>query len=126
MQKLLTHARDALEKMPREPSDQPVSEVLEILHKFSRDLEREMDGVADDNGLLQRILPRKEAFRRAIRVTAPDFVPVEKSLDDQYTSSSFSFLNNEETKDDVRTGKDNILSVSKAIYIEEVSDSANK
>ena len=120
VRELLSEARSLLEEMPDEPSDQPVSEVMEILHTFSRDLEREMDGVADENGLLQRILPKKEDFRKAIRMTAPNFIPFEKSQNNQYTLSQFSFLNNEETEEDLDAYEETQTTSSTAIYIDEV------
>ncbi|KAG6382183.1 hypothetical protein JVT61DRAFT_833 [Boletus reticuloceps] len=67
-----------ISKLPRAPSNDPVSEVLQALNAFSRELFRRVEGTPDANGLLQTIRPHQQAFRRAIRSTAPVFVPWEK------------------------------------------------
>ncbi|KAF8419805.1 P-loop containing nucleoside triphosphate hydrolase protein [Boletus edulis BED1] len=67
-----------ISKLPRAPSNDPVSEVMQALSAFSRELSRRVEGTPDENGLLQTIRPHQQAFRRAIRSTAPNFVPWEE------------------------------------------------
>lgn len=75
-----------LGQLPREPSPDPRSEISTLLHIFTSDLLRHVEGVPDDDestfgsgiGLIQAIRPAQERFRRAIRETAPDFKPFER------------------------------------------------
>jgi hypothetical protein len=66
-----------ISELPRAPSIDPVSEVLQALNVFSRELSRRLEGTPDKDGLLQTIRPHQQGFRRAIRGTAPKFVPLE-------------------------------------------------
>ena len=65
-------------KLPRAPSNDPVSEVLQTLNMFSRELSRRLGGTPEKGGLLQTIRLHQEVFRCAICGTAPAFVPWEK------------------------------------------------
>jgi len=53
-------------------------------------------GIADDEGLLQKIHPAQENFRRAIQATAPNFVPFEREFGSTAVLPKFSFLSKEE------------------------------
>ncbi|KAJ7115622.1 P-loop containing nucleoside triphosphate hydrolase protein [Mycena crocata] len=92
--------RDGLHQLPKPPSSDPVGEIAALLHQFIRELDSILEGVPDEEGLLQTIRPAQERFRRAIRDTAPDFRPFEP---DQETQSDGpppfpdpSFLSNED------------------------------
>ncbi|KAF9234007.1 P-loop containing nucleoside triphosphate hydrolase protein [Melanogaster broomeanus] len=61
------------------PSNDPVGDVLHVLSNFTRDLSRRLEGTPDEDGLLQAIRPHEEAFKHAIRATAPNFVPWAKT-----------------------------------------------
>lgn len=86
-------------KLPRAPSNDPVSEVLQTLAMFSRELFRRLEGTPDEGDLIQNIRPHQEAFRRAIRCTAPDFVPYEKKKAGKKLPKA-EFLQEEEGEDD--------------------------
>ncbi|KAF8839963.1 hypothetical protein BDN67DRAFT_952527 [Paxillus ammoniavirescens] len=64
-----------LRALPRAPSSDPVGEVLHVLNSFTRDLSHRLEGTPEKNGLLQTIRPHQQAFKRAIRQTAPNFIP---------------------------------------------------
>ena len=74
----IRETEEKISKLPRAPSSDPVSEVLQALNVFSRELSRRLEGTPDEHGLLQTIRPHQRAFRRAIRGTAPNFAPWEK------------------------------------------------
>lgn len=88
-----TEAR--ISKLPRATSNNPVGEVLHALDVFSRDLSRRLEGTPDKDGLLQTIRPYQQEFRRAIRSTAPNFVPWEKKKKGTSLPKA-NFLQNEE------------------------------
>ena len=78
--------RNLLGQLPRAPSSDPRGEISTLLHMFTSDLLRHVEGVPDDEhstfgsgiGLIQAIRPAQERFRRAIRETAPNFKPFER------------------------------------------------
>lgn len=46
-----------------------------MLSQFSRDLSKHLEGIPLEDGLLQAIKPEQQKFKKAIRDTAPAFVP---------------------------------------------------
>ena len=78
-----------------------------------------VEGTPGADGLLQAIRPKQQEFKEAVRNTAPDFRPFEKTDDDLVAESLTvpEFLSNEEKpclpKDD-----------DGAIYVDEVMDLA--
>lgn len=70
---------------PPEPSSDPRSDILRLLHEFASDIGRHTWGVPDDPdscfgglGLIQAIRLTQEKFRRTIRATAPNFQPFKR------------------------------------------------
>ncbi|KAG6883701.1 hypothetical protein C0993_004521 [Termitomyces sp. T159_Od127] len=78
IEKSIIAARDALHSLPKAPSSDPRNEIAILLHIFVRDLAREVEGVSEA-GLLQIVRPAHDKFRRAIRMTAPEFQPYERT-----------------------------------------------
>ncbi|KAI0359461.1 hypothetical protein OH77DRAFT_1419958 [Trametes cingulata] len=123
LQELLTITDEQLNKLPRPPSNDPLSEVLHLLSTFSRGLGRYLEGTADPEGLMQSIAPACEAFRHAIRSTEPDFRPYERQIairhPEVHKYVSPKFLLNEEIpytpSDDTR-----------AIFIDDVMNRARQ
>ncbi|KIK82818.1 hypothetical protein PAXRUDRAFT_832134 [Paxillus rubicundulus Ve08.2h10] len=115
-----------LRALPRAPSNDPVGEVLQVLSSFTRGLSRRLEGTPEEDGLLQTIRPYQLAFKRAIRETAPNFVPWDKSRRGCQLPKA-DFLANEEG-DDKGSGSDpesvSEDDCSKKIYINEVFDRA--
>ncbi|KIJ63510.1 hypothetical protein HYDPIDRAFT_40933 [Hydnomerulius pinastri MD-312] len=133
IQEELTNAlRDTeakLRALPKAPSNDPVGEVLHVLSLFTRDLSRRLEGTPDEDGLIQSIRPHQQAFRRAIRETAPNFIPWESKGSHKHLPKA-EFLANEEDDDgDARQDSDSVTSApssrqtfssSPEIYIDQV------
>lgn len=85
----IQEANTKLGALPKAPSTDPVGEVLHALRTFVRDLERRVEGTPEEDGLLQTIRPHQEEFRRAIRQTAPNFVPWEKTVSKELPKAAF-------------------------------------
>ena len=62
LEKSIIRARD-LNSLPKLPSDDPRGENSSLLHTSTSDLAQEIQGVSDENGLLQAIRPAQEKFR---------------------------------------------------------------
>jgi hypothetical protein len=88
-----------LRALPRAPSGDPVGEVLHVLSSFTRDLSHRLEGTPEENGLLQTIRPHQQAFKRAIRQTAPNFVPWAETQRGRELPKA-QFLANEEGDDE--------------------------
>ncbi|KAJ3503458.1 hypothetical protein NLJ89_g8422 [Agrocybe chaxingu] len=89
-------ARNALQSLPREPPSDPQTEVTNLLHAFVVDLARHVEGVPNQEGLLQCVRPAQEKFKRAIRETAPNFRPFESEYEGVRHIRRATFLENEE------------------------------
>ncbi|KAF9234014.1 P-loop containing nucleoside triphosphate hydrolase protein [Melanogaster broomeanus] len=94
-------------------ANDPVGDVLHVLSNFTRALSRRLEGTPDEDGLLQTIRPHEETFKRAIRATAPNFVPWEKSEPSRDLPKA-EFLANEEGYNEP------VSLTSQKIYIDEV------
>jgi hypothetical protein len=117
-----------LRALPRAPSSDPVGEVLHVLSSFSRDLSRRLEGTSDADGLLQTIRPCQEAFKRAIRRTAPNFIPWEKTQKSRELPEP-RFLANEEGDDedsDEESDDESEHEHEHKIYIDEVFKRAQR
>ncbi|KAG6887851.1 hypothetical protein C0995_012216 [Termitomyces sp. Mi166 len=143
IEKSVIATRDALHNLPKPPSSDPHNEIASLLHDFVRDLVRHVDGVPED-GLIQAIRPAQEQFRRAIRVTAPNFQSFERRHAKKKKLGKPGFLLSEEGHEDfaildgntdersaesVDESSDNGLIItpqSYAIYIDEVMQRANE
>ncbi|KIJ13509.1 hypothetical protein PAXINDRAFT_13626 [Paxillus involutus ATCC 200175] len=88
-----------LRALPRAPSGDPVGEVLHVLSSFTRDLSHRLEGTPEENGLLQTIRPHQQAFKRAVRQTAPNFVPWAETQRSRELPKA-QFLANEEGDDE--------------------------
>ncbi|KAG5642230.1 hypothetical protein DXG03_003375 [Asterophora parasitica] len=119
IEKTIINSRGALNCLPTAPSTDPQNEIASLLHGFVRNLARHVDGVPED-GLLQDIRPAQEAFRRAVRDTAPRFQPFEKRHHRKRIGRA-KFLSNEEGHDEF-TSSDG----KEPIYIDEVFARANR
>ncbi|KAJ2918308.1 hypothetical protein MD484_g2118, partial [Candolleomyces efflorescens] len=67
--------RQSIEQLPPPPSTDPVNDIADMLHTFTSDLRHHVDGIPNQEGLLQSIRPAQKRFRKAIRNTAPEFMP---------------------------------------------------
>ncbi|KAG6828831.1 hypothetical protein H0H87_000659 [Tephrocybe sp. NHM501043] len=99
IEKTIIATRDAIQNLPKPPSSDPRNEIAGLLHDFTRDLARHVEGVPED-GLLQAVRPAQEKFRRDIRITAPDFQPFEKRHAKRKKLEKPTFLLSEEGHED--------------------------
>lgn len=118
-----------MRKLPKAPSNDPVSEVWNVVGRFSSQLSRRLEGTPDADGILQNIRPHQQAFKRAIRATAPHFVPWK--MGDTRELPPVDFLANEE--DDPQEPKASSVLIprsptpqSEVIYIQDVLDRAQR
>ncbi|KAJ8514913.1 hypothetical protein ONZ45_g7596 [Pleurotus djamor] len=121
LQKALRKTEDSLALLPKEPSSDPFSEVMGLLHGFAGEVNHHVHGVSDEDGILQSVRPFQMQFRRAIRATAPLFVPLEKRSAKDFEFSHPIFLEDEgEEPFEVPSGNTGF------IYIDEVMARAQK
>ncbi|KAL0945228.1 hypothetical protein HGRIS_000741 [Hohenbuehelia grisea] len=108
--------------LPKEPSTDPLNEIMDLLTNFCKDLTDHIDGTPDENGLVQEIRPKQEEFQQKIRRTAPDFKPYEqaKAAGRSSTLKCPDFLLNEPDGGEV---EDQNLA---PIYIDQVYQRAQK
>ncbi|KAJ4482537.1 P-loop containing nucleoside triphosphate hydrolase protein [Lentinula aciculospora] len=119
LQQLIQKTREDLNKLPKEPSQDPLSDISVMIHGFGVDLSKILEGISEPDGLLQCIRPARETFKEEIRKTAPEFRPYEKKYALQRSMPRFWFLDNEESVQcqDQKEGDDTDF---KGIYIDEV------
>ncbi|KAG2158748.1 P-loop containing nucleoside triphosphate hydrolase protein [Suillus bovinus] len=91
---ILRKTQDEMRQLPKAPSTDPVGEVWNIIGQFSKQLFQRLEGTPDKDGILQTIRPHQQAFKRAVRSTAPQFVPWGKG--DARQLPVVDFLTNEE------------------------------
>ncbi|KAI9063947.1 hypothetical protein FKP32DRAFT_1603293 [Trametes sanguinea] len=100
LQELLTTTDELLNKLPKPPSSDALSEVLHLLSTFSKGLANFLEGTPNADGLLQSIRPACDAFQKAIRATEPDFRPYDSHAaqrdPDAHKYVVPAFLQNEE------------------------------
>lgn len=123
--------RETLEKLPKAPSADPSNEIANLLHGFVRDLARNVEGVPDEDGLLQLIRPSQESFRRAVRATAPQFQPFERRYAGRKKIEAAKFLISEdggETFEELSETEEDDLYIRpvERIYIDEVLHRAHQ
>jgi hypothetical protein len=69
-----------LESLPSGPSSNPQLEISTLILSFLRDLTAYVQGVPNESGIIQRLRPHNETFRKKIHFTLPRFSPYESSL----------------------------------------------
>lgn len=85
LQRSIQEIRGSIAALPSPPTRDPRSDILTLLHTFVQAASLQIQGVPDSvgsttkPGLIQAIRPEQETFKRAIRVTAPCFVPFEST-----------------------------------------------
>lgn len=112
LEKSIINTRRLLSTLPKAPSSDPLNEICTLIHSFTIDLGRHVEGVPNHDGLLQTIRPLQEKFRKSIRMTAPNFRPFESSLKEKRHLGRASFLANEEFEDNIGEASDSEEDVS--------------
>lgn len=117
--------RQALEKLPPPPSTDPINDIANLLHVFTSELGRHcIQGVPHHDGLLQAIRPAQLKFRKAIRETAPEFVPFEREKAGKKVLPKLRFLENEEEDGEEDTNLTDVDDEERMIYVDEVYERA--
>lgn len=113
LEKALGVTRNSLIQLPKKPSEDPRSEISTLLHDFTRDVARHVEGVPISTigpfanhskvekgsfreGLIQDINAAQEKFYIMVRSTAPNFRPFEKKDAQKKHLHSAAFLRLEE------------------------------
>ncbi|KAF4598880.1 hypothetical protein EYR38_007292 [Pleurotus pulmonarius] len=122
LQKALRRTEDALAALPKEPSADAFSEVMALLYTFTTDVSHHVGGVPNEDGLIQSIRPHQMQFRKAIRSTAPQFVPLERHVARDFKMTRPKFLDQEEATDAVDADAHSL----EPIFIDEVMARAQK
>ncbi|KAF8991459.1 P-loop containing nucleoside triphosphate hydrolase protein [Cyathus striatus] len=133
--KSIFKTREALSQLPREPSKDPMNDIATLLHEFTTDLTRHIEGIPIKDGLLQSIRPFQLKFKRSIGKTAPQFQPYEKRRARTVPKMKKPIFLLKEDVDDISSseeapehashnGKASQRRVEKTIYLDEVMDRA--
>lgn len=89
LQNLLKQTQDHLQKLPKPPPENPITEIIELVSGFSRSLSTYVDGTPDERGIHQTIRPLLNRFSKAIKGTAPDFRPYKALESMDYVPPTF-------------------------------------
>ena len=117
LSKLLERTTHELSRLPNPPSSEPVGDMMRLINTFVRSIERLVDGVPDEDGLIQALRGPHTEFKKAIRKTAPDFRPLTPPTSSEIPTipSPPRFLVDEDTE-----WQDQPIDDSGAIYVDEV------
>jgi hypothetical protein len=98
----------------------PVNDIANLLHIFTSELQRHcIQGVPHSDGLLQAMRPAQLRFRKAIRETAPEFIPFEREKAGKKTLPKPRFLDNEEEYGE--EGSEGLQArAARSVYVDEV------
>ena len=141
--RVMQFTEERLRALPKEPSNDPVGEVLRLLGGFQKEVSERLEGTPDETSLLQTIRPHTEKFKSEIHGTAPNFVPWEREENVWHKLRPAGFLSTEEKvgnsddeDDDGVSGKHFapntpkkrpvVVPLRNAIYIEDVMQRAQK
>jgi hypothetical protein len=138
---MVRKTEDSIKSLPKAPSEDPLSEIMNLLGLFVRNLEHHLEGTPEEGGLLQRIRSSQEQFRGEIKATAPDFRPYEKRYAESKSIRWRAFSGNEERSnceeqgifgDSVESeasnnfGQPTFVDTPRTIYVDEVHERAEK
>ena len=113
LQGLLKQTELRLRGLPKPPSDNPVSEIIEMVSDFSRSLSTFVEGTPDEHGIHQVIRPLHVKFKDAIKEAAPDFRPYKSGESVHYEPPTF-----------LAAEKAELGSDGTAIHVDQVMDMA--
>jgi len=95
----LDDTMEQLRKLSAKPSDDPLSDIVALLHEFTKDTKDHVKGVPEEDGLIQAIRPEQDKFCQRIRQTAPKFRPYERKHAGEKHLPSSKFLSMEGEED---------------------------
>ena len=122
LDKLLDQVNDDISGLPDPPTSEPMVEIMKRIGVFVRSIEHIVNGAPDENGLIQALQSPRERFKREIRQTAPDFLPLERPRDGNaaLVLPQPDFLSNEEAESEWRPNE-----AGRIIFVDEVMRRAN-
>lgn len=84
----------ALTALPPKPSLDPLAEVLQLVHAFTREVSRHVEGDSRSGrgGLVQTMVASAKAFQERLRGITPVFRPVKKNSGESGWTQTPSFL----------------------------------
>lgn len=118
LERSIVKTETELEGLPIAPGNDPLAEIMNLIHRFTIDISRHAEGCPVPGGLLQTIRPAYMQFRHSIKGTAPEFMPFSKASGK--TIKAPDFLTNEDG--DVEKGHDPRF----IYYLDEVMDKAQE
>jgi hypothetical protein len=125
LDRLLEQTDHDISRLPNPPSAEPLAELLKLIGLFVRSVEQVITGAPEANGLMQALREPREEFKKKIRLTAPDFRPLERPNN---TTNSLAmsvlpeprFLSSEEQESEWQN-----VDPTRAIFVEDVMERAN-
>ncbi|KAH9175022.1 P-loop containing nucleoside triphosphate hydrolase protein [Lactarius sanguifluus] len=120
LDRLLAQTQQDISQLPNPPSSEPNLELSKLIGAFIQSIKALVDGIPDENGLIQKLRGPRDDFKKAIRQTAPNFLPLERSQAADTTLVPPSFLSSEEEE-----WEEEPCDVGSPIYIEDVLEKAN-
>jgi hypothetical protein len=119
LKKLYRNTECDLQLLPKPPSKNPCQDVLNLISNFTIDLTKHLEGIPDEDGLLQAIRLQQSYFRGVIRTTPPNFRPHERRhFIDGFVEDIFD--KEEAERLDVRTEQGD------TIFVDDVSNRAQR
>jgi hypothetical protein len=121
LNRLLTQTQQDISQLPNPPSSEPTSEIMKLIGAFVQSIKDLVDGITpDEYGLIQKLRGPRDEFKKAIRQTAPYFLPLERSQGVDLEPAPPSFLSSEEAEWEEEPCDDN-----SPIFIDDVLEKAN-
>ncbi|KIL62473.1 hypothetical protein M378DRAFT_179683 [Amanita muscaria Koide BX008] len=109
LERSIVKAEIQIKELPKEPSGDPLAEIMNLLHLFVIDISKHAEGIpAHDGrpGLLQISRGAQLKFRHAIKATAPEFMPFYKKSGKFVSTPKFLSVDEGEVDSmDKKTGK---------------------
>ncbi|KXN93011.1 Interferon-induced GTP-binding protein Mx [Leucoagaricus sp. SymC.cos] len=81
IEQLILKTRRQIGLLPKPPPQNSLNEVAKLIKDFDADLRRHIGGVPYKEGIVQQIRVPCKQFRRAVRDSAPEFRPFDRSAD---------------------------------------------
>lgn len=99
MERLIDVNAKALAALPPKPSLDPLAEVLQLVHEFTREVSRHVTGDprSGRGGLVQALVASAKAFQDRLRGITPVFRPVKKNSGEKGWTRTPDFLPGGET-----------------------------
>ena len=124
LDRLLEQTQEDISRLPNPPSSEPISEILKLIGDFVQSTKNLVDGIIpgeNHDGLIQTLRGPRDEFKKAIRQTAPFFIPLERSqVDDTSMPAARFFLSSEEAE-----WEDEPCHVTSPIFVDDVLERAN-